>query len=169
MSEYLQEQYENLINEYIDYHIFQNEEVISILKNNQFKYETYTTDHFKSSGWASNTFDSDIIDREWNLKGTKNFHQENSGHFIGIVIEFDRFVYDYEGSPALHKYMINKMGLDIDPDKSQDIDPDKSQKDWEEYFRLSDEHNLLFTKCFFNRLHFIQKNLQLNPNFTPFE
>ena len=161
MSKYLQEQYGNLINEYIDYHIFQNEEVISILKNNEFKYETYSTDPLESYGWASNTFDSDIIDREWNLKGTKNFHQENSGHFIGIVNEFDRFVYGYEGSPALHKYMINKMGLDIDANKSQ--------KDWEEYSRLSDEHNLLFTKCFFNRLHFIQKNLQQNPNFTPFE
>ena len=161
MSEYLQYQYENLINDYIDNYIFSNDEVITILKNNEFNYTTYCTKPEDSYGWASNTFNSDIIDREWNLKGTKNFHQENSGYFIGLVDQFDIFVFEYDESPTLRKYLLNKTGFDVD-----DI---KSQEDWDKYCNIRDEHNLLFTKCFFNRLHFIQKNLQNNPNFTPFE
>ncbi len=134
MTEYFQEQYNELINRYLDELIYQDEELVEFLKNNKFKY-------------TSPTLELSIpYYMESEMSGSGIFDFTKYIIFDMYDLTFIQYVNNYDfATDTFKNYVYEKINIFDD-----------------EEFKKQTNYRTVFNKKLFDRLKHIQSNLQEN-------
>ncbi len=134
MTDYYQEQYNELMNRYLDELIYEDEELVNFLKQNKFKYTSATKEL------------STPYYMESEMSGAGFFDFTKYIVFDMYDLTFIQYVNSYDfATDAFKNFVYEKINIFDD-----------------EEFKKQTDYRIIFNKKLFDRLKYIQSNLQKN-------
>tara|TARA_B100002019_G_scaffold126574_1_gene109015 strand:- start:421 stop:834 length:414 start_codon:yes stop_codon:yes gene_type:complete len=135
VTDYYQEQYNELMNRYLDEIIYEDEELVNFLKQNKFKYTSATKEL------------STPYYMESEMSGAGFFDFTKYIVFDMYDLTFIEYVNSYDfATDAFKNYVYEKIDDILD----------------DEDFKKQTDYRIIFNKKLFDRLKYIQSNLQEN-------
>tara|TARA_X000000368_G_scaffold201577_1_gene159137 strand:- start:340 stop:750 length:411 start_codon:yes stop_codon:yes gene_type:complete len=134
VTDYYQEQYNELMNRYLDELIYEDEELVNFLKQNKFKYTSATKEL------------STPYYMESEMSGAGFFDFTKYIVFDMYDLTFIQYVNSYDfATDAFKNFVYEKINIFDD-----------------EEFKKQTDYRIIFNKKLFDRLKYIQSNLQKN-------